>query len=55
MLEGVQLEDEGAPLEVPDLHHEDVASGSNLEMTSEEILCSLVQFEARKMWPYVTP
>jgi hypothetical protein len=38
-----------------DLHHEDVASTSNLSMTPEVAFHSLVQLEARKMWSYVKP
>ncbi len=41
-LEEVQFQDERAPLEVWDLHHEDVASMSNLEMIIEAVLYSLV-------------
>ncbi len=41
-LEGVQLQDERAPLTVWDIHHDDVASMWNLEMTFEAILHSLV-------------
>ncbi len=41
-LEGVQLQDERAPLKVRVLRHEDVTLGSNLEMFSEVVLHSLV-------------
>ncbi len=54
-LEGVQLQDERATLEVWDLHDQDVASMSNLQMTLEAVLHSLVQLIACKMWPYATP
>jgi hypothetical protein len=52
---GVQLQDKHTLLEVRDLHHEDVVLISNLEMTPEVVIHSLVQLEARKTWPYATP
>jgi len=48
-LEGVQLQNECAPLEVRVLRHEDVALGSNLKMTSKAVIHSLVRLGARKM------
>ncbi len=48
-LEGVQLQDERALLEVGVLHHEDVTLGSNLKMTPKAVLHSLVWLRARKM------
>ncbi len=54
-LKGVQLQDEHAPLMVRDFDHADVASMSNLEMTPEAVLHSLMHLEAHKMWPYVMP
>ncbi len=47
-LEGVQLQDERAPLEVRVLRHEDVTLGSNLKMTLKAVLHSLVWLRARK-------
>jgi hypothetical protein len=37
------------------LHHEDVASTSNLKMTPKPIFHSFAQLEAYKTWPYATP
>ncbi len=48
-LEGVQLQDERAPLEVRVLHHEDATLGSNLKMTLKAVLHSLVPLGAHKM------
>ncbi len=48
-LEGVQLQDERAPLEVRVLHREDVVLGSNLKMTSKAGLHSFVRLGALKM------
>ncbi len=48
-LEGVQLQDERAPLEVRVLHREDAALGSNLNMTPKAVLHSLVRLGARKI------
>ncbi len=45
---GDQLQDERAPFVVQDLHHEDVALMSNLEMISKSVLHSLVQLEAAR-------
>ncbi len=45
-LEGVQLRDERALLEVRVLCHEDVALESNLKMISKAVLHSLVQLGA---------
>ncbi len=39
---GVQFQDEDAPLTSRNLHHEDVASMSNLRMTLKAIIHSLV-------------
>jgi hypothetical protein len=47
-LEGVQLQDERTPLEVWDIHHEDVTLVSNLKMIPEVVLHSLERFEAHK-------
>ncbi len=47
-LEGVQLQNEHAPLEVQVLHHEDAALGSNLKMTPKAVFHSLVRLGARK-------
>ncbi len=47
-LEGVQLQDEHAPLEVRVLRHEDAALGSNLKMTPKAVLHSLVRLGAHK-------
>ncbi len=41
-LKGVRLQNEGAPLVVQDLHHEDVVSMSNLGITLEAIFHSFV-------------
>jgi hypothetical protein len=49
MFEGVQLQNERAPLEIQVLHHEDVALGSNLEMTLKAVFHLLVPLEAHKM------
>jgi hypothetical protein len=49
MLEGVQLQDECTPLKVRVLHHKDVTLRSNLKMTPEAILHSLVWLRACKM------
>ncbi len=54
-LEGVQLQDERALLEVRVLHREDVTLGSNLKMTLKAVLRSLERLGARKMWMCVTP
>ncbi len=48
-LEGVRLQDEHAPLEVWVLRHEDVALGSNLKMSLEAVLHSLVRLRAHKV------
>ncbi len=48
-LEGVQLQDECAPLEVWIFHDEDATLGSNLNMTPKVVLHSLVRLGARKM------
>jgi hypothetical protein len=48
-LEGVQLQDERALLEVQVLHHEDAALGSDLKMTLKAVLHSLMRLGARKM------
>ncbi len=48
-LEGVQLQDERALLEVRVLHREDVTFGSNLKMTPKAVLHSLERLGARKM------
>ncbi len=48
-LEGVQLQDECAPLKVRVFHHEDAALGSNLKMTPKVVLHSLMRLGARKM------
>jgi hypothetical protein len=48
-LEGVQLQDERAILEVRVLHREDAMLGSNLKMTPKAILHSLERLGARKM------
>ncbi len=53
--EGDQFQNERAPFTVWDFHHEGAALRSNLEMTLESVLHSLVQLKARKTWPYVTP
>jgi hypothetical protein len=45
-LEGVQLQDERAPLEVRVFRHENVVLGSNLEMIPKVVLRSLVRFGA---------
>ncbi len=47
--EGVQFQDEHALLKVRVFCHEDVALGSNLKMSPEAVLHSLVQLGARKM------
>jgi hypothetical protein len=47
-LKEVQRQNERAPLEVQ-VHHEDVALVSNLEMTMKAVLHSLVRLRARKM------
>ncbi len=48
-LEGVQLQDERALIEVRVLHREDATLRSDLKMTSKAILHSLVRLGARKM------
>jgi hypothetical protein len=48
-LEGVQLQDERTPLEVRVICNEDATLGSNLEMTPEAVLHSLVRLGAHKM------
>ncbi len=48
-LEGVQLQDERAPLEVRILHHKDATLRSNLKMISKAILHSLMRLRARKI------
>ncbi len=53
--EGVQLQNDGAPLRVQDLHHKDVMSTSNLNMTPEAIHYLIMRFEACKMWSYTMP
>jgi len=47
-LEGVQLQDKRAPLEVRVLRHEDVALGSNIKRTPKAIFHSLMRLGARK-------
>jgi hypothetical protein len=46
--EGVQLQDERAPLKFQVFHHEDVALRSNPEMTPKAVLHSLIWFGAHK-------
>jgi len=53
--EGVELQDEGAPFVVSNLHHKDVVSMSNVEMTPEAVFHSFVRLEARKTWSCPTP
>ncbi len=48
-LEGVQLQDECALIEVRVLHREDATLGSNLKRTSKVVLHSLERLGARKM------
>jgi hypothetical protein len=48
-LEGVQLQDKRAFLEVQVLHHEDIALGLDLEMIPEAVFHSLERFGVRKM------
>jgi hypothetical protein len=48
-LEGVQLQNKCALLEFQVFHHEDVTLGSNLKMTLEAVLHSLVWLGACKM------
>ncbi len=48
-LEGVQLQDERARLEVRVLHCEDATLGSNLKMTPKAVLHSLKRLGACKM------
>jgi hypothetical protein len=48
-LEGVQFQDEHAPLEVRVFHHEDVVLGLDLKMIPDAVLHLLVQLRARKM------
>jgi hypothetical protein len=47
-LEGVQLQDERAPLEVRVLRHEDDMLGPNLKITPKAVLHLLVWLGARK-------
>ncbi len=47
-LEGIQLQEEGAPLTVQELHHNGVKPMSNLRTTPKAIFCSFMQFKARK-------
>jgi hypothetical protein len=47
-LEGVQLRDEHAPLEVRVFRHEDAALESNLKMISKAVPHSLVRLGARR-------
>ncbi len=47
--EGVQFQDERAPLDVRVLRHEDVVLRSNLEKTSKVVLHLLVRLGAREM------
>jgi hypothetical protein len=48
-LEGVQLQDERALLEVRVLHRKDATLGSDLKMTPKAVLHSLVRLGAHKM------
>jgi hypothetical protein len=48
-LKGVQLQNEGAPLEVQVFHHEDATLGSDLKMISKAVLHLLVRLGAHKM------
>jgi hypothetical protein len=54
-VKGVQLQNKHAPFEVQNLHHEDVTLMLSLEITPEPVFHSLMQFGARKTWPYATP
>ncbi len=49
MLEGVQLQDERAVLEVRVFHRKDTTLGSNLKMIPKAVLHSLERLRARKM------
>jgi hypothetical protein len=49
MLEGVQFQDECAPFEVQDFHHEGVTLVSNPKVIPKAVLCSLVRLGAYKM------
>ncbi len=53
--EGDRLQDGRASFAMRGFHHEDVVSTSNLKMIMGPALHSLVQFEAHKTWPCVTP